>query len=140
MNTRRSIFHAILAGLFAGRVKSSPSKVRYQAMLDFHKPILNIIGTGLMPPIKITHGEYRCVYVSGPSASERDVIARLIGRSGTHIVHLYGEWESIISRETFLNCWTANLCRNAVKPRLFVNGIEFFIINRAFFRFDPLIP
>lgn len=133
MKTRRSIFK-IIGVAIAGKeaVKALPERVSTP-----EESILHYIGTGERPPLPIPFNGNR-ITIRGEGSTENECIASLIGFKGTHIIHLYGEWETLISRETFFTVWRCNLSRNAVRPRVFVDGKESLPFAGQFIDLDRL--
>ena len=100
----------------------------------YNLPILHLIGTGEEPSVG---GEFRDIQRSKEGDTEEQVICRMVGYKGARIVHLYGDWRRVISEELLLAIWNCNLTRNAVSPRLFIDGVEHLVFENRFYQIVP---
>lgn len=86
-----------------------------------HRSIAILIGTGDPPPV-FPHSKITLI---GDKFKKRDgYIAALIGWSGEIIVHLYGNWTELLSPDDIYMVFRNVLSRNAIRPRLFIDGAE----------------
>lgn len=143
--TKRSIFKRLLASLAIpfdvkafpslnpkGPVISNPNDYPFGSDEHWRRsrlPILHMIGTGTPPAIE---GEFQRVIRPQENSITARCIIGLVGWNGAHVVHLYGNWMKLIPQDTFLMVWKTNLCKNAVGPRLFLDGVEYLVIGPWF--------